>query len=220
MPSCFPRAQTGLAMTKALTMPRGFRLLPEYLNRAAQENLMAEVRKGIVSAPFFQPRMPKTGQKTSVVNSNFGALGWVAGISGYRYQREHPKTGAPWPPMPDELLQMWRDLTHWPDEPEACLINWYREGSRLGLHVDRDEHDLNAPLMSISLGDAALYRLGGPKRNDRTRSFRLTSGDVVVMEGEARKCHHGVDRIYPGTSTLIPRGGRINLTLRVVGSPS
>lgn len=204
-------------MTRAFSMPDGFKLLPGYLGRPEQEALVECVRKGVVRAPFYQPRMPRTGQKTSVVMSNFGPLGWVSDITGYRYQPDHPKTGTPWPPMPDKLTDLWRDLTDWPDPPEACLINWYREKSRLGLHVDADENDLNAPILSVSLGDMALYRLGGPARNDRTRSFKLSSGDVVVMQGLARRCYHGVDRIYPGTSTLIPRGGRINLTLRVVG---
>lgn len=204
-------------MTRAFSMPDGFKLLPEYLSRTEQEALVHCVRTGVAQAPFYQPRMPRTGQKTSVVMSNFGSLGWVSDIKGYRYQPEHPANGAPWAPMPEKLLDLWRELTDWPDLPEACLINWYRENARLGLHVDADENDLNAPILSVSLGDMALYRLGGPARNDRTRSFKLSSGDVVVMAGPARRCYHGVDRIYPGTSTLIPRGGRINLTLRVVG---
>jgi alkylated DNA repair protein (DNA oxidative demethylase) len=197
-------------------MPKGFRYLPGYFSRSQQEALIARVRAAVKEAPFYQPTMPRTGKPTSVIMSNFGKLGWISEQSGYRYDPNHPKTGQPWPDMPPEMLELWRDTADWPDPPQACLINWYREGSRLGLHVDADENAENAPIVSVSLGDQALYRLGGPQRGGPTRSFKLSSGDVMVLGGAARHCFHGVDRIYPGTSTLVPKGGRINLTLRVV----
>ena len=175
---------------------------------------VSEAARG--DAPFFQGRMPRTGQSISVVGSNFGPLGWVADIKGYRYEPLHPKTGKPWPPMPQMLLDIWDDLTDYPAPAEACLINWYREGNKMGMHVDRDEHDLNAPIVSISLGDPARYRIGGPQRGGKTHSLKLSSGDVVVLTGEARRCYHGIDKIFYGQSTLVPKGGRVNLTMRRV----
>src|SRR5262249_60361523 len=103
--------------------------------------------------------------------------------------------------------------------PEACLINVYAPTARMGLHQDRDEEDFAAPVVSLSLGDTCLFRVGGTRRSDPTRSFRLTSGDAVVLGGDARLAFHGGDRIMPGTSTLLPEGGRINLTLRRVRKP-
>jgi len=200
---------------KAL-LPQGLHYLPELFSRQEQERLIQIVRAGVKSAPFYQPKMPRTGQPTSVIMSNFGSLGWISEQSGYRYDPLHPKTGKPWPKIPPELLKLWDEVANWPAPPQACLINWYREGSRLGLHVDADEAAKDAPVVSISLGDQALYRIGGPNRSDPTCSFKLHSGDVLVLGGYARHCFHGIDKIYPGTSSLVPKGGRINLTLRVV----
>jgi alkylated DNA repair protein (DNA oxidative demethylase) len=104
--------------------------------------------------------------------------------------------------------------------PEACLVNFYGEDAKMGLHQDRDEQEFAAPVVSISLGDDCLFRVGGRRRNDPTSSLRLRSGDVVILGGEGRLCFHGVDRIYPGTSMLLKNGGRINLTLRRVTKPT
>jgi alkylated DNA repair protein (DNA oxidative demethylase) len=197
--------------------PDGFRLLPEYFSRKEQNNLLSLVRGGVKAAPLYRPVMPKTGQPLSVRMSNFGPLGWITSKDGYRYGPCHPVTQKPWPELPQCLLDLWDKQANWPEPPEACLINYYDHKARLGLHVDADENAANAPIVSVSLGDQALYRLGGPKRGDSTRSLRLSSGDVVILGGAARHCYHGVDRIYPNTSTLLPKGGRINLTMRVVG---
>ncbi|MEM7727673.1 MAG: alpha-ketoglutarate-dependent dioxygenase AlkB [Pseudomonadota bacterium] len=200
--------------------PPGFAHYPLYFDPAEQRTLIDAVAAGIAQAPFFQPTMPRTGAPLSVVMSNFGPLGWVTDrAGGYRYEAVHPKTGAPWPPLPERLLKLWDAVTDWPGPPEACLINWYREGARMGMHVDRDEHATDAPVVSVSLGDPADFRIGGPVRGGRTQGLRLHSGDVVVLAGEARRCHHGVPRIHYGQSALVPRGGRINLTMRVVGAP-
>jgi len=202
-------------MTAAL--PQGFLYKPEYFDRASQIALLEAVTEAARGdAPFFQGRMPRTGQAISVVGSNFGPLGWVADITGYRYEKTHPKTGKPWPAMPQALLDLWVAVTGYPAPPEACLINWYREGNKMGMHVDQDEYAVNAPIVSISLGDPARFRLGGPTRGGKTHSLKLSSGDVVVMAGSARKCYHGVDKIFYGRSTLVPKGGRINLTMRRV----
>jgi alkylated DNA repair protein (DNA oxidative demethylase) len=160
--------------------------------------------------------MPKSGRPFTVRMSNCGPLGWVSDQSGYRYQPTHPETGRPWPPIPATLLALWDELARYPDPPEACLINFYAPTAKMGLHQDRDEEDFAAPVVSISLGDCCLFRVGGLKRSEPTRAFRLSSGDVLVLGGGARLAFHGVDRVYEGTSSLLPEGGRINLTLRRV----
>ncbi len=197
----------------------GLRFYPGYLDRARQAAVAAAVHHVLAAAPLFTPRMPKSGRPMSVRMSNCGALGWLTDARGYRYQPTHPDTGRPWPPVPEALLAIWRDVAHYPQPPEACLINFYGPAAKMGLHQDRDESDFDAPVVSLSLGDSCLFRVGGQTRSAPTRSFRLSSGDVVVLGGKARLAFHGVDRIYPGTSTLLAEGGRINLTLRRVTRP-
>lgn len=198
---------------------QGLELRPGYLDRPAQEALLAAVRAAIRDAPLYTPTMPRTGQPFSVRMTNCGPLGWVSDAGGYRYQPMHPETGRPWPTIPALAMQAWRDLAGYAEPPEACLINVYAATARMGLHQDRDEQDFAAPVVSLSLGDTCLFRIGGTRRGDPSRSFRLASGDAVVLGGEARLAFHGVDRIMPGTSTLMPEGGRINLTLRRVRKP-
>jgi alkylated DNA repair protein (DNA oxidative demethylase) len=194
-------------------------LHPGYLDRAAQQALLASLREVMARAPLYTPRMPKSGRPMSVRMTNCGALGWITDEAGYRYQATHPETGKPWPPMPDLLLRAWRDLASYPHPPEACLVNYYAANARMGLHQDRDEQDFAAPVVSLSLGDSCLFRLGGTKRDDATHSFRLASGDAMVLAGDRRLSFHGVDRVLAGSSTLLPEGGRINLTLRRVTRP-
>ena len=200
-------------------MAGGMRLISGHLDRPAQEAMLAAVRAVIRAAPLYTPRMPKSGKPMSVRMTNCGPLGWVTDERGYRYQPMHPETGQNWPPIPDLLLEAWRSLSDYPHPPEACLINVYGADAKMGLHQDRDEQDFSAPVISLSLGDTCLFRLGGTRRNDPTRSFRLASGDALVLGDDARLAFHGVDRIMPGSSTLIPEGGRINLTLRRVTVP-
>ncbi len=194
----------------------GLSYLPGYFDREAQEILLEQIRAIVAEAPLFQPVMPKTGKPFSVRMSNCGPLGWVSDINGYRYQPTHPDTGRPWPEMPETLTQLWRDLAPDAPPPEACLINFYDTSARMGLHQDRDEQTFEAPVVSVSLGDTATFRVGGLSRKDPTQSFRLQSGDVVVLGGEARLAFHGIDRVLKGTSTLLKNSGRINLTLRRV----
>lgn len=198
----------------------GVRFVPEFLDRSAQERLLAALRAILHEAPFYTPRMPRSGRPFTVRMTNCGPLGWVSDQRGYRYQATHPETGRPWPPLPEQLLAAWRALAHYPHAPEACLINYYAPSARMGLHQDRDEQDFDAPVVSLSLGDACLFRVGGLKRSDPTHAFRLASGDAVVLGGPARLAFHGVDRILAGTSTLLAEGGRINLTMRRVTRPS
>jgi len=197
----------------------GLRFLPGYLDRAAQESAIAALREIIRRAPLYTPRVP-TGKPMSVRMTNCGPLGWLTDERGYRYEPTHPETGAPWPPIPEFLLAAWRELARYPHPPQACLVNFYGPDAKMGLHQDRDEDDVAAPVLSLSLGDTCLFRVGGTKRRDPTRSFRLASGDAIVLGGDARLAFHGVDRIMPGTSTLLPEGGRINLTLRRVTRPA
>jgi alkylated DNA repair protein (DNA oxidative demethylase) len=199
--------------------PQGFRLLPERFDRAAQQDLRDEIRAVVEAAPLYRPTMPRTGKAFSVRMTNCGSLGWVSDNTGYRYQPTHPVAGRPWPPIPPVLLDLWSEIADYPQPPEACLVNFYDADARMGLHRDSDEADMSAPVLSVSLGDTCLFRLGGARRSDGTRSFRLASGDVVLLGGASRLAFHGVDRIYPGTSTLLGQGGRINLTLRRVTKP-
>jgi len=198
----------------------GLRVHPGYLDRPAQTALLASLREIFAAAPLFTPRMPKSGRPFTVRMSNCGPLGWVSDEKGYRYEPNHPVTGRPWPLMPDALLTAWDKLAGYPSPPEACLINYYGPAAKMGLHQDRDEQDFDAPVLSLSLGDTCLFRIGGQKRGDPTRSFRLSSGGALVLGGDCRLAFHGVDRIEGGTSTLLAEGGRINLTLRRVTRPA
>lgn len=199
------------------SLPQGIHHIPGFLDREKQEAMVENIRAIVAEAPLFVPAMPKTGKPLSVRITNCGALGWVTDRErGYRYQPAHPVTGKPWPPMPAVLLDIWRAVSGSSKEPQACLVNFYAGDARMGLHQDRDEQDLETAVVSISLGDSCLFRVGGRERRDKTLSFKLSSGDVVVLGGEGRLAFHGVDKIYPNTSTLLKNGGRINLTLRRV----
>lgn len=200
-------------------MSNGLKYLPSYFDRLAQEALLAAVAEAVARAPFYTPVMPRSGRPFTVRMSNLGKLGWVSDQAGYRYQAEHPETGEPWPPIPDQVLELWRKVADYPHDPQACLVNHYREGAKLGLHRDEDEEDFSAPVVSISLGDTAIFRIGGTERGGRTETLKLTSGDVLVMGGPSRLRYHGIDRVLTGTSTLLEQGGRLNLTLRRVTRP-
>lgn len=190
----------------------GFRLWPGRLDPAGQARLRDQVLAALQTAPLYRPVTPG-GRPFSVRMSNLGPLGWVSDRAGYRYQAVHPETGAPWPAIPEMLLTLWDELTGWPEPPDACLVNLYDADARMGLHQDRDERDLAAPVLSVSLGDTAVFRIGAAG-GGRTRSVRLASGDVCMLSGPARLARHGIDRILGGSSSLLPGGGRMNLTLR------
>jgi alkylated DNA repair protein (DNA oxidative demethylase) len=193
---------------------------PQRLDRAAQGALLTKIRRIIAEAPLFTPTMPRSGKPMSVRMTNCGPLGWVTDKGrGYRYQPTHPVTGKPWPKMPQVLLDLWNEVSGYPAPPEACLINYYAGAAKMGLHQDKDEEDFVAPVLSVSLGDTGIFRVGGKSRKDATQTIELKSGDVVVLGGEDRLAHHGIDRIFPGTSDLLAEGGRFNLTLRRVTKP-
>jgi DNA oxidative demethylase len=199
--------------------PPGLELRRTYLDEPAQARLLGLIRTIFDEAPLFRPRMPKIGKPFSVTMSNCGPLGWVSDETGYRYQPMHPETGKTWPAIPEMALKAWAELGGYGHPPQACLINYYAPGARMGLHQDKDEADFAAPVVSLSLGDSAMFRVGGRSRKDPTTSFRLDSGDAVVLGGQSRLAFHGIDRIFAGTSRLLPEGGRLNLTLRRVTAP-
>lgn len=196
------------------------RHFPCFLDQTTQEKLLEDLRDLVEKAPLFNPVMPRTGKPFSVRMTNLGALGWVSDKAGYRYQAAHPVTGKPWPAIPEILLAIWDMVSHYPHPPEACLVNYYTGSAKMGLHQDRDEEDFAAPVVSISLGDTAVFRVGGIARGGKTQSFKLASGDVVVLDGASRLAFHGIDRVIAGTSNLLKTGGRINLTLRRVTKPT
>lgn len=205
-------------------LPDGVSHLQGYFSPSEQAALVTAVAAATRTAPFFQPRMPGTGTPTSVIMTNFGTLGWVASKTlGYRYQPTHPDTDTPWPPMPELLTRLWQDTADWPDLPECCLVNWYRpaRAAKMGAHVDNDEHAASAPIVSVSLGDSATYRVGNLVRGGKTRPIPLHSGDVVILSGPSRQRYHAISKVEWGTSDLLsetdfPGGGRLNLTLRRV----
>jgi DNA oxidative demethylase len=202
-------------ISEVKTAVEGFRLWPAALGAQAQADLVDAVFARLEAAPLYRPQTPG-GRPFSVRMSNFGPLGWVSDRGGYRYQSTHPETGRAWPDIPPVLQDLWDATVGGPRRPDACLVNLYREGAKMGLHQDRDEADLDAPVLSVSLGDAAMFRIGGAE-GGRTTALRLDSGDVCALTGPARLARHGIDRVLEGSSRLIPGGGRLNLTLRVAG---
>lgn len=192
---------------------RGVKVFKNALCAAEQTALVEDLRGVIRQAPLFSPQTPY-GKPMSVQMTSAGAVGWYADQTGYRYMDRHPSGGA-WPPIPQEILGIWAQYAGVTRTPDCCLINFYREGAKMGLHQDKDEADFNWPVLSISLGDSALFRIGGLGRGGKSQSVWLDSGDVVVMAGEARLIYHGIDRVRFGSSSLLAKGGRVNLTLRV-----
>jgi DNA oxidative demethylase len=205
---------------QALTISDGVRYYPAYLSDEQQQEWVKSILGLAQRAPFFTPTMPRTGKPFSVRMTNCGSLGWVSDIKGYRYQSMHPETLKEWPNMPPTFLKAWEELSKYGHLPEACLINLYEPNARMGLHQDRDEEDFEAPVLSISLGDSAVFRIGGTKRTDSTQSLKLHSGDALVFGGAARLAFHGIDRVMGSTSRLLTPlflgGGRLNLTFRRV----
>ncbi|WP_322097123.1 alpha-ketoglutarate-dependent dioxygenase AlkB [Pelagibius sp. Alg239-R121] len=204
-----------------MPMLKGFKVIPDYLSASAQAELVIELRRIVAQAPFYRPVMPKSGRAFSVEMTNSGPLGWMSDKAGYRYQATHPVTGEPWPAIPEPVLAAWDELTGYRAPPECCLINLYRgEKARMGQHRDADEEDFDAPVLSLSLGDTATFRLGSTTRGGPTKSVTLHSGTALILGGEARMAYHGISRVMTGTSRLLSGGGRLNLTLRRVTKPS
>jgi alkylated DNA repair protein (DNA oxidative demethylase) len=206
-------------VVKKITVAPDVFLWRERFSPLQQKHLLDEVMEKLNDAPLYRPAMPNTAKPFSVEESNFGTLGWVSDKDGYRYQPRHPVTGRPWPAIPQALLEVWDEINS-PPPPQCCLVNLYRAGAKMGLHQDRDEQDVSAAVIGISLGDDALFRIGGAARGGKTVGVPLASGDVIAFGGTARLAYHGIDRIRPGTSRLVPGGGRLSLTLRRVAAPA
>lgn len=200
-------------MTQTVRL-RGVVIHKGMLGAAEQAEMVAQLRQIIAVAPLFSPET-RWGKKMSVRMTSAGKYGWVSDRRGYRYEPLHPG-GAPWPPIPDPVLRVWDAVTGLDRRPDCCLINFYQGDARMGLHQDKDEADFSWPVLSISLGDDGLFRIGNQERGGKTESVWLQSGDVLVMGGAARLLHHGLDKTRAGSSQLLKDGGRINLTLRVV----
>lgn len=192
---------------------RGFAVFKGAIDPAGQARIVECLRGVVAAAPLFSPQTP-FGKPMSVRMTSAGRVGWYADRSGYRYTERHPNDTV-WPPIPAPVLDVWRMVSGVDRDPDCCLINFYGEGARMGLHRDNDEADFRWPVVSVSLGDEALFRVGNVTRGGTTESVWLGSGDVVVMGGDARLAYHGIDRTRFASSQLLPKGGRINLTLRV-----
>ena len=192
----------------------GFEIYQGALDPAAQQRVLEDLRPHVRAAPLMQPVTPG-GKPMSVRMTAAGHYGWITDRAGYRYATQHPD-GTDWPPIPQSVLDIWSRYSDVQAQPECCLVNFYGEGARMGLHQDRDEASFDWPVVSISLGDDGLFRVGGATRRGKTQSIWLKSGDVVVMGGSARLAYHGVDRIRFKSSSLLEKGGRVNLTLRIV----
>lgn len=195
-------------------MLRGVHIFTDFLNEKLQERMVEQIREIAVQAPFYQPMTPG-GRRMGVRMTSAGEFGWFSDGKGYRYVEKHPN-GMDWPKIPSSAMGVWRQITGSPREPQCCLVNYYSEQTKMGMHQDKDEKDFQFPVVSISLGDPALFRIGNLERGGKTQSIWLRSGDVAVLGGEARLLHHGIDRIKFGQSGLLKNGGRLNLTLRVV----
>jgi DNA oxidative demethylase len=208
----------GTADLHKIRIKNGCDHFPGYLDAREQSALLGDIRQVIGEAPLYRPHMPRSGKPFSVMMTNCGPLGWVSDKSGYRYQPHHPSTGKNWPPIPARLLDTWCELTEFERPPEACLINYYTADAKMGMHRDEDEADFSAPILSLSLGDSATFKVGGLERGGPAQSIKLNSGDALIMAGPARLLYHGISRVLGGTSSLLQEGGRINLTLRHVGA--
>ena len=193
---------------------RGVHLWQSWLSKEKQNQILDDVRDIVAKAPLFAP-ITSSGKRMSVRMTSAGRMGWVSDSLGYRYEAKHP-SGVPWPQIPESILKVWDGLSGSSLRPNCCLVNFYQKGARMGLHQDRDEADFNQPVLSISLGDEALFRIGNLAKGGKTKSIWLRSGDVLRMGGQSRLIYHGIDRIKSGSSTLLKNGGRVNLTLRVV----
>jgi DNA oxidative demethylase len=174
----------------------------------------------VVEAAPFRHMVTPGGHRMSIAITNCGAAGWVTDRTGYRYERDDPQTGRPWPAMPEVFAELAADAAGRAGfggfTPDACLVNRYEAGARLSLHQDKNERDFSAPIVSVSLGLPAVFLLGGSRRADTPRRVPLAHGDVVVWGGPARLRYHGVLPVEAGHHPLLG-GCRINLTFRRAG---
>jgi alkylated DNA repair protein (DNA oxidative demethylase) len=208
-PDFFDAAAQEPAAALGLTLLRGY-VLPH------EQPLLRAIESVAAAAPFRHMLTPG-GQRMSAAMTNCGEVGWVSDRAGYRYDRCDPQTGRPWPPLPDCIAQLAHraaaEAGFASFRPQVCLINRYAPGARMSLHQDRDERDLTAPIVSISLGLEATFLFGGLRRADRTHRVPLSHGDVLVWGGAQRLAYHGVAPVAEGSHPSVGRM-RLNLTLR------
>jgi alkylated DNA repair protein (DNA oxidative demethylase) len=197
------------AMAERAVLLRGFA-------SPVETDLIAALRAIVEQAPFRHMVTPG-GHQMSVAMTNCGSFGWVTDRTGYRYDTNDPEAGRPWPPMPPAFRELAGQAASHAGfagfAPDACLINRYQPGARMSLHQDKDELDLAAPIVSVSLGLPAIFLFGGLKRSDKPSRFRLQHGDIAVWGGPARLAFHGVGPLADGEHALLGRQ-RINLTFR------
>jgi DNA oxidative demethylase len=184
------------------------------------EKALAEDLPRVVEAAPFRHMLTPGGRRMSVAMTSCGQLGWVSDTRGYRYDRIDPATGSSWPAMPASFARLAAEAAQRAGfegfAPDSCLVNRYDPGAKLSLHQDRDEHDFSAPIVSVSLGLAAVFLFGGMHRGDPTQRVPLAHGDVVVWGGPARLRYHGVLPLQDGEHEATGRC-RINLTFRKAG---
>ena len=160
---------------------RGVQVFQVLLDRGSQNAILSDIRDIMAKAPLFSPKTP-SGKPMSVQMTSAGDFGWVSDKSGYRYAPNRPN-GTVWPEIPSSVHQIWDQVSGSGRRPECCLVNLYRDGAKMGMHQDRDEAEFGEPVVSVSLGDAALFQIGNLTRGGSTESIWLKSGDVVVMGG-------------------------------------
>ena len=186
------------------------------LAKPFESDLIADIGDIVAQAPFRHMQTPG-GHQMSVAMTNCGSVGWVTDRTGYRYDRVDPESAKPWPAMPPSFRALAAQAAGQAGfdgfSPDACLINRYQPGARMSLHQDRDELDLDAPIVSVSLGLPATFMFGGLLRSDKPRRFRLEHGDIAVWGGPTRLAFHGVAPLADGEHALMGRQ-RINLTFR------
>jgi alkylated DNA repair protein (DNA oxidative demethylase) len=197
------------AMAEGAVLLRGFA-------SPVETDLIAALRATVEQAPFRHMVTPG-GHQMSVAMTNCGSFGWVTDRTGYRYDTNDPEAGRPWPAMPAAFRELAAQAASRAGFagflPDACLINRYQPAARMSLHQDKDELDLAAPIVSVSLGLPAIFLFGGLKRSDKPNRFRLQHGDIAVWGGPARLAFHGVAPLADGEHALLGRQ-RINLTFR------
>ena len=193
--------------------------LKQYLTIEQQQHLLTLSREVYMASPMWTPTT-KRGNRYSYQNTSCGKYGWISDEKGYYYSQTNPVNQKPFPEIPSFINQLAVDVAKLVGFdsylPETCLINYYKQSSRLGLHQDNSEKNLSAPIISISLGDDAVFMLGTKRYSDKPQKILLKSGDIFILYGDARMAYHGIKQINPGTSNLLKNGGRLNLTIRQV----
>jgi len=191
-----------------------------HLSLDIQKQLIVLIEEVVIKAPWMDP-VTSSGGNMHLKSTSCGFYGWYSDSNGYHYTETHPITTKPWPRMPDLIedlaIKLATDAGFSSFRPEVCHVNYYQGSeAKLGLHQDASEKTYKTPIVSISLGDTAIFEIGGTYRGGPFRELQLNSGDCIVFGGEHRLAYHGIKKIWPDTSNMIAKGGRYNLTIRQV----